>query len=396
MPWEEVTQLTKRMEFVSIARQCDLSMSEVCRRFGISRKTGYKWLDRSTAAYEKGGSLEEWLRDAPRRPHRSPTRTDAAMEEAIVAARDAWGWGGRKIASYLVRTLGYTSSSVPSPSTITEILRRHGRLIGAREGHSGRYIRFEHPHSNDLWQMDFKGDFALAGSGARCYPLTVLDDHSRYSLCLRACANQRRDTVREQLEETFRIYGMPLRMNMDNGAPWGGAGFRRYTVLSAWLMRLGIKVSYSRPCHPQTQGKLERFHRTLKAEAINRYSYRWEHLSHCQQGFEQWRQVYNTQRPHEALEMKPPSEAYQISLRHYPEVLPAVESYYAPEDVLRRVDDKGAISFKGDHFLAGRAFTGHPVALRPTAIDGIWDIFFCSQRVAQANLREAKQPKGGE
>lgn len=395
MPWEEVTQLNRRMEFVSLARHGGMSMSELCRRFEISRKTGYKWLCRGNAAVAAGRSVEQSMRDVSRRPRHSPARTDAAMEATIVAARDETGWGGRKIAAYLVDTLGYAAAVVPSPSTITEILRRHERLIHEAGKGATPYMRFEHPHAHDLWQMDFKGDFPLAGSVSRCYPLTVLDDHSRYSLCLQACANQQQATVQEHLQQTFRIHGMPLRMNMDNGSPWGGGGFKRYTVLSAWLMQQGIQVSYSRPYHPQTQGKLERFHRSLKAEVINRYSYRWADLSQCQQGFERWQQLYNAQRPHESLEMKPPLLRYQVSTRRYREVLPAVESYYAPGDLLRKVDDKGTISFKGCCCPVGKAFTGHPVALRPID-DGVWEIFFCSQRVAQADLTEAKKRKEGD
>lgn len=388
MPWEEVTKMNRRMEFVSLARHGSMSMSELCRRFGISRKTGYKWLGRGNTAVATGDSVEQSLRDVSRRPHHSPDRTDAAMEAVVVDARKEMGWGGRKIAAYLVDTLGYAPAVVPSPSTITEILRRHDRLNNEAGVQVTPYIRFEHPFSNDLWQMDFKGDFLLGGSTSRCYPLTVLDDHSRYSLCLQACANQRSVTVQERLRGTFRIYGLPLRMNVDNGSPWGGCGVRRYTALTAWLMQLGIRVSYSQPYHPQTQGKLERFHRSLKAELISRYSHSWNELNQCQQGFDGWQQVYNTQRPHESLEMKPPSCRYQVSSRCYPEVLPEVESYYAPGDLLRKVDDNGKISFKGHGFQVGSAFTGHRVALRPIANEA-WEVFFCAQRVAKVNLKEA-------
>jgi transposase InsO family protein len=229
--------------------------------------------------------------------------------------------------------------------------------------------------------MDFKGHFEAGNS--RCHPLTILDDHSRYALELAACADERKDTVKARLTDVFRCYGMPERMTMDNGAPWGGEADYPYTILTAWLIRLGVRVSHSRPYHPQTQGKDERFHRTLNVEVIKHAAFR--DLAHCQRRFDQWRPIYNLERPHEALGMKPPVSRYQPSPRLFPETLPAIE--YAPGDIVRKVHDKGEIQYRGYVFRVGKAFYGYPVALRHTSQDGLLDVYFCQQRIAQINLR---------
>ena len=162
--------------------------------------------------------------------------------------------------------LGYPA--IPAPSTVAAVLKRNGYISEQQSQQHTAWKRFVAQAPNDLWQMDFKGHFAA--QDRRCYPLTVLDDHSRYSLCIAACTNERRQTVQEQLTKVFRTYGLPWRMLMDNGPPWGNEsnGAYPYTKFTVWLIKLGVRVSHSRPCHPQTMGKDERFHRTLKAEAI--------------------------------------------------------------------------------------------------------------------------------
>lgn len=373
MPWREVRTMSLRKEFVLLANQLGANRRELCRRFGISPKTGYKWLARHARSGDEG------LADVTSRPKTSPRRTSIDIEQSILALRDAHpAWGGRKLRSRL-EALGKTG--LPSPGTITEILRRHGRLEEAESAKHTAWQRFEHEAPNQLWQMDFKGHFEAGNS--RCHPLTILDDHSRYALELAACADERKDTVKARLTDVFRCYGMPERMTMDNGAPWGGEADYPYTILTAWLIRLGVRVSHSRPYHPQTQGKDERFHRTLNVEVIKHAAFR--DLAHCQRRFDQWRPIYNLERPHEALGMKPPVSRYQPSPRLFPETLPAIE--YAPGDIVRKVHDKGEIQYRGYVFRVGKAFYGYPVALRHTSQDGLLDVYFCQQRIAQINLR---------
>ncbi len=375
MPWKEVNTMSLRLDFVRLALHEDASMSELCERFSISRKTGYKWVKR----YQQHG--KEALVDQLRRPHTSPNRTPAEIEELVLQVRDRYPvWGGRKIRSLLLRA-GHTG--IPSPSTITAILHRNGRMDAAESVKHQAFQRFEKEHPNELWQMDFKGHFVMTESG-RCHPLTVLDDCSRFLLGLRACGNENRETVVEQLTSIFRRYGVPDRMLMDNGSPWGIDADNPYTRLTVWLLRLGIDISHGRPYHPQTQGKDERLHRTLKAELISRR--RFVSLSECQVAFDDWRDTYNHVRPHQALDMCVPGERYQSSSRPFPAVLPPI--LYDTDDIVRKVDVCGTISFRSHKFRVGKAFHQQLVALRPTVTDGVFDVFFCHKPVAQITFHD--------
>lgn len=373
MPWQEVSTMSLRIEFVRLATAPDANVSQLCRRFGIAPKTAYKWLHR----YHEHGLAG--LEDLSRRPHSSPKQTSDALVERILKLRTAHpAWGGRLLRHRLIQ-LGI--EGVPAASTITEILRKHGRLDPKESERRQAWQRFEHEAPNRLWQMDFKGYFET-GAGV-CHPLTVLDDHSRYSLVLEACPDQKAGTVQSCLIEAFRRYGLPERMTMDNGAPWGASGAHDYTTFTVWLIRLGIRVSHSRPHHPQTQGKDERFHRTLKAEVLHNRSFR--DLQHCQADFDAWQYVYNFERPHTALNMSVPGSRYQVSWRDYPEQLPPID--YGPDDMVRKVQGKGEIHFRGRTHKVGTAFKGLPVALRHTTDEGRFEVYFCHQRVAEIDLR---------
>lgn len=377
MPWKESTWMSERHEFVLLATAPGSNFSLLCRRFCVSRKTGYKWLRR----YLAGGTAA--LCDQSRCPSHSPRRTPEEIQERVLALRREYPcWGARKLRARL-SALGH--KGLPSASTITGILRRHDQIAPEESPRHRRCHRFEYPRPNDLWQMDFKGDFAV-GAG-RCYPLTVLDDHSRFSLGLRACPSQHREGVQEALTSIFRRYGLPWRMTMDNGFPWGVfvGGRCRWTQLTLWLLRLGIRVSHSRPYHPQTQGKDERFHRTLKLELLRDWA--WRDLSECQEGFDRWRETYNCERPHEALQMQVPASRYRESLRTFPEKLPAIE--YPDECLVRRVHSSGMMDLRGRRYYIGEAFRGLDVGLRPTLTDACFEVYFCHQRIMTLDLRQA-------
>jgi transposase InsO family protein len=379
MPWKLETPMSQRKEFVSLVLTDGANIARLCRRFEISRKIGYKWLGRYREAGEAG------LADRSRRPRHSPGATQEALVAAVLAVRSAHpAWGGRKIRARL-QALGW--SEVPAASTITDILRRHGHIDPEESAKHKAWQRFEAETSNDLWQMDFKGHFEAAGG--RCHPLTVLDDHSRYALGLEACADERGVTVKAHLTGIFRRYGLPRKMLMDNGSPWGSDAAHPYTPLTVWLLRLGVKVGHSRPYHPQTLGKDERFHRTLKAEVLQ-YC-RGLELERCQARLDAWRQVYNLERPHEALGMAVPMNRYRESPRSFPETLPPL--VYGPGDQVRRVQAEGWITFKGRHFRLSKAFRGEPVALRPTVTDDLWEVYFGQHRIAGINLQEAPEPE---
>lgn len=377
MPWTERTCMSERSEFVELAQAEGANLSELSRRYGVSRKTAYKW--RKRFAEEGPGGLV----DRSRKPHRSPLQTDPELETQVVMLRlQHPSWGGRKL-HHRLKALGL--NPVPAPSTITGILRRY-ELLRSDRRLVRDWQRFEAEEPNDLWQMDFKGH--IATDGGRCHPLTVLDDHSRYNVCLKACGDEQATTVQEALRETFSQYGLPLRMLMDNGSPWGSERAHPHTRLTAWLIRLGITVLHGRPYHPQTQGKDERFHRTLNLEVLQP-GQPWPSLPCVQEAFERWRPIYNLERPHEALENRPPVSRYTPSRRSLPAAEP--EAPYERGEEVRIVQDKGRISFKGHDLLVSRAFTGDRVVLRPVA-DGIWDVFYYHQRVATISLTGSAPP----
>jgi transposase InsO family protein len=372
MPWMETTSVTERREFVALHARHDLPMAELCRRFGISGKTGYKWLGR-----------KDDLVDRSRRPLASPERTSDAMEAQVVELREMHSaWGGRKISRRLI-DLGI--EHVPKPSPVTHILRRHGLMTPRGTGQGDPYKRFEHPAPNALWQMDFKGDFPL--NAGRCYPLTALDDHSRFNLVLQSLGGQGVALVRPQLQLAFERYGLPERINTDNGSPWGTPRVpgQSLSQLAIWLVRLGIRISFSRPGHPQTHGKEERFHRSLKAEVLNGRSFH-DH-AHTQSAFDRWREIYNHERPHDAIGLAVPASRYRPSTRPFPEILPPIE--YGPDDTLATVDGCGAVAFKGRQLRVSSALKGQPIALRPRASeDGVYDLYYCHHRFAELDLRE--------
>jgi transposase InsO family protein len=372
MPWQERSIMKQREEFVRLALMPGTNMSELCRRFEISRNNGYKWLARYAAEGQAG------LAERSRRPKHSPMRTQPAIAAEVlrIRAESNGAWGGRKIAR-VMRNEGF--APVPAQSTITEILRRHGQLVHRAAEHPGPHQRFERAEPNELWQMDYKGHFPIGGG--RCHPLTVLDDHARYSLGLEACGDEQGSTVRARLTNVFRRYGMPFSMLMDNGSPWSDHG--PYTKLTVWLIQLGIKVIHGRPYHPQTQGKEERFHRTLQAEVLDRGSF--VDLADCQRAFDKWRHVYNHLRPHQALDLDVPATRYRVSPRSFPERLPEIQ--YGPDDLVRKVDQDGYFAFKGRHFRLSKAFSRQPIALRPTTKDGNFSVHFCVQQIATLDLR---------
>jgi transposase InsO family protein len=376
MGWQEVTVMSQREEFVKFALNPGCNIAKLCRRFEISRKTGYKWIERFL---EDGVSA---LRDRSRKPKNSPGKTNTVMEQAVLELRKQHAaWGGRKIRKRL-QNLGW--EAVPAASTITAILKRHGGIDAAQWRKHRPWQRFEAPAANDLWQMDFKGHFEA--DHGRCHPLTVLDDHSRYALGLQACSDQKTPTVKAQLSRILHRYGLPRRLLVDNGSPWGSDELHPYNPLTVWLIRQGIVVIHSGSYHPQTLGKDERFHRSLKAE-VGQYCVGLS-LVQCQRRFDAWRDVYNFHRPHEALQMQTPVQRYTPSPRAYCDQPAVIE--YGADDQVRKVQHGGWLSYRGKGYRVGKAFHGERVAVRPSPTDGVLDVYFCNQRIAQINLAGTK------
>lgn len=368
MPWQSLTVEELRKEIVTLANVPGANRAELASRFKISRKTLYKWLTLAASGSD--------LKDRSRRPHTSPCRASDEVEKEVLEQRDQEPtWGGRKIS----RVVGKCSAS-----TVTEILRRHGRLDGPGAGERRDYIRFEREHPNELWQMDFKGHFPML-RGDRCHPFDILDDRTRFCITLQACSNERSETVKSHLTNAFRTYGLPNAILCDNGGCWGASGARDVTPLTIWLSLVGVKVLHGRPHHPQTQGKEERFHRTLKEDVIVRRGF--TDLADCQKAFDRFRGVYNLVRPHDSLGLETPGSLYVCSGRPFPEG-PLPHPEYSAPDIVRKVQDGGLISFKCRPFRVGHSLKGYSVAIRPFEKDGRFEVRFGRSRIQIIDLND--------
>lgn len=297
MPWKEKTVMEQRKEFIEQAAECT-NFSALCREYGISRKTGYKWLNR----FREDGSVS----DRSRRPKHPHAKTAPVIEAAVLAMREENpSWGGRTIHAVLEAD---GIKGLPSAKTCSNILKRNGCIKPEEPLKHRAYQRFEREQCNSLWQTDFKGDFGLL-DGSRCYPLDILDDHSRF--CIRTEPKNSATGVKESFIQAFQEYGLPDAILSDHGSQF--AGFKGgYTHFERWLMDLDILPIHGRIMHPQTQGKIERFHRTMKAELLREP---FLDLKDVKKHFARWRWKYNEIRPHSALNMKTPASVYTPSKR---------------------------------------------------------------------------------
>lgn len=376
MPWRSSSVPAQRFEFVRLAEQGGVSFVELCHRFGIARSTGYKWLGR----YEEEGP--GGLTDRSRRPRSSPVQTDSDVEELVCGVRRRFpAWGGRKIRGFLMRQ-GHTR--VPAASTITVILRRNGLMEHEAPPKRG-YVRFERAEPNELWAMDFKGDFALT-AGGRCYPFGVIDDYSRYSIALAACPNYQTATVKTHLTAAFERYGLPQAILMDNGAPWGATVEHQWNPITVWLCDLRIEAIHTRPHRPQTNGKKERLHLTLDLEVLNTRP-GWATLDEVQHAFDAWTPIYNHHRPHESLgETTVPADRYGPSPRSMPATI--TEPVYPDHWQLRTVADNSRISYQGHLYRMGKPFRGLTVAIAPTPQPGTYNVYYRHRHIKTLDTQQ--------
>lgn len=301
MPWESKTVEELRKEFVLTAEQTS-NFSKLCREFGITRKTGYKWVERFHA--------DEPLFDQSKCPIHVPNRTHPEIEALIVSLRlDNPGWGAKKL-KHVLEEQGHPD--IPCVKTVNNILNRYGCISPEESLKHQPYQRFERSRCNELWQTDFKGEFKMA-DGKYCFPLDILDDHSRFLIQIKPY-HRTGNVVKSSFETAFRNYGLPNAILSDNGAQF--AGFKKgYTQFEKWLMNLDILPIHGRFFHPQTQGKIERFHRTLKSELLNHTVI--HDLTDADNQLQTWREKYNHVRPHEAIGMRCPGDVYVPSIRTY-------------------------------------------------------------------------------
>lgn len=374
LPWIEESIMCQRQRLIEQVLLPNANVTEICKTFQVSRKTAYKWLSR----YREGGLSA--LVNQSKAPHKQPKKIAAELEEQIIELHHKNPyWGGRKLRDHFLYV--QELPAMPSHATFDRALKRnHCEVITSNKSKPAT-TRFEREHPNDLWQMDFKGSFMTQNK--RCYPLTILDDCSRFSISLTACDNETSQVVKGHLSNIFREFGLPKQINVDNGNPWGKSDLTSYTSLQVWLMKLGIIITHSAPFHPQTNGKNERFHRTLKLEILHQRSYK---SSEIQGVFDDWRHKYNYQRPHEALGGRTPSHIYQASSRPFLEQLIA---YEYDEGEVRKVHElNGTFRFKGKKFMAGKGFKGEYIALKETDNSEEFAVFFMDNLIKKINVSE--------
>lgn len=362
-----------RAMFVKECQEGMESISSLCRKYEISRPTAYKWI----ARYEADGNMSN-LSSAPRT---HPMKTLPEIEDAILALRrEHPGTGARKIQHILKRR----GIDVPSVKTVNAILKRNGCITLQASRAAQHYRRFEADHPNDIWQADFKGNF-LMNDGERCYPLNIIDDHSRMCLCSAAQINERYEDTALNFTRTFREYGLPLALLCDNGNPWGTSQSTGFTRFEIWLMDLDILPMHGRSLHPQTQGKQERFNGSLKREMLAFADI--DDLACAQRILQEYRRFYNCERPHEALDMRTPAEVYAPSPRAFPECI--AEWEYTGCASVVKVKSSGYLSFQGQGCFLSEAFANRDVALIPSedAADCL-DILYRNFRIARYDIRE--------
>ena len=365
MPWAETSAVQERIRFVKDYQSGLYPMTELCARFGVSRQTGYKWLDR----YLEQGAAG--LEERSRAPHHCPHRMSLAAARALVATRRRHPtWGPRKLLAWLAHR--HPELELPSAGRTGALLARQG-LVKPRKR---RRRRWEHPgrpsfpvHApNDLWTADFKGEFRL-GNRDYCYPLTVADQHTRYLLGIQSMDATDGYGVRGRFERWFREAGLPQAIQTDNGSPFASRGIHGLSQLSVWWIELGIQPVRIEPRHPEQNGAHERMHRTLKAETSRPPA---PNQRAQQRRFDRFRTIYNEERPHEALGQKPPASRWRPSPRPYPERVPVPD--YPERFEVRWVSDAGTFCWKSPMFI-GAALSGKRIGLEEID-DGIWSVYF--------------------
>ena len=373
MPWKEVEKTMLREDFVKQVLEGKLPKSKLCAQYGISRPTGDKWLKR----YLNG----EPLTDQSKAPFKTANKTPFEIEKLILDyRREHPAIGALKIKKAL-ENKGY--SGIPASSTINGILKRNNCISRKASLSAAPHRRFEKSQPNEMWQSDFKGHYLL-GDGTRCHTLNVLDDHSRYNLCTEALTGEKFSDVDHVYERIFKEYGLPRIHLCDNGNPWGTSQSTGYTRFEVWFMDLGILTIHGRPLHPQTQGKEERYNRTLQDELLDHNKY--ENIYEAQKSYDIYREFYNNERPHHALGLDVPSEHYVPSIRKYK---PKPEIWeYGKEYKVHKVKSSGYISIRGQGYFLSEAFGDKEVGVRESNEKDSYDICYREFLIGRINTEK--------
>ena len=378
MPWLETAPVDERIRFIQDALSDRFTMSALCARFGISRRIGYKWLDR----YEQEG--RHGLQDRSRAPHHCPHRINGEIAVLICALRRAHPfWGARKLLKIL-RTRHPRLRAWPAPSTAADLLARHGLVLKRRRRRPHQHPGVVPPTTtapNDLWTADFKGQFRT-GNGLYCYPLTIADQHTRFLLTCHGLLSTQTVTARPVFERAFREYGLPRAIRTDNGVPFATQAIHGLSFLNVWWMRLGIQHQRIHPGRPQENGAHERMHRTLKRQAIKPVQ---RTCAAQQRNFDAFRTEYNEVRPHEWLNQATPDSCYDASPREYPARLPALE--YPGHFLVKKITTGGTFRFNRRLLHIANALVDQHIGLEETD-DGIWAIYFNTILIATMDERD--------
>jgi len=372
MPWKEDLPMDQKTHFISEYLRDSLSFSELCQRYHISRKTGYKWI----ARYQVEGPAG--LLDRSRRPHSSPDQTPDALRLAIIEARRRHpSWGAKKLLKLLERNDPLLAW--PSRWTICQILKREGlvreKTKRRKVGHPGKPTAIV-TAPNELWCVDFKGEFKTR-DGRYCYPLTVTDSYSRYLLGCQGLLSTETRGAKEVFTQLFKKYGLPEAIRSDNGTPFASTALGRLSQLSVWWIRLGIRRELIEPGKPQQNGQHERMHRTLKAETTRPPA---ATLGKQQQVFNRFRSEYNAVRPHEGIELRTPASLYSASRRELPKEVP--ELVYPPHFETRLVSKNSGIRWNSQWVAVSQTCAGLHVGLEQVD-HGIWDVYLGSVKLGR-------------
>lgn len=368
MPWNERTVNHMRTEFVIRALSREKSKAALCREYGITRRTGDKWIKRHI--------LGESMNDRSRAPKKHGRRIDPDIEEIIVSKRQEYpAIGATKIREIL---LNEGKENLPSAKTFNNIFRRHGLITKEASQNATPNQSFQKENPNDMWQADFKGHFTL-GNGEVCHPLNILDDCTRFNLCCEALRTETFEETKPVMERLFRTYGLPFSFLCDNGNPWGTAQSTGFTKFEVWLMELGILTLHGRIRHPQTQGKEERFNQSFKKECLKFNNFR--DMASAQAGFDEYREFYNSIRPHHSLNLKVPSSVYQPSRKTYPSMIEEWE--YGSEYKLIKVKNSGYITLNGQGYFLSEGFGGKTIAVRESHLPGQITLVFRQFRIGR-------------
>lgn len=371
MAWGERTVEQMREEFVRRVLTHEGTKAALCREYEISRPTGDKWLERFLA----GDSMS----DRSRAPRTTPGRIDPEMEEQIVAMRRRYPAIGAVKLRRMMENAGHTN--LPCAKTFNNVFHRNGLIEREASQAATPHQRFEKSFPNEMWQADFKGHFAMK-DGYRCHPLNILDDHSRFNLCVEALRGETFEDVKPVMERLFREYGLPFSFLCDNGNPWGTSQSLGYTRFEVWLMELGILTLHGRIRHPQTQGKEERFNGSFTKECLKHHEIR--DYDHAQRVFDEYRTFYNEVRPHFSLNLDVPQKHYHPSDKELPEQVEQWE--YGPEYQLCKVKETGYFNYKGQGYFLSEAFAGKHIAVRESHLPGQITLVFRQFKVGRIDL----------